>query len=137
MKRLVIMRGLPGSGKSTKAAQIQPENGYRCSADDYHINEDGVYDWKPENVHNAHKWCQSKCHTLMVQGIPLIVIDNTNIKKRDFQFYLDQAALHGYTVEYAQSDTEWAWDIDECTARNTHNVPRFVVERMKNDFEVL
>lgn len=134
MKRLVIMRGLPGSGKSTKAATIQPEKHYRCSADDYHIF-DGVYQWKPENVHAAHKWCQSKCHTLMGQGISPIVIDNTNIKKKDFAFYVEMAALFGYTVEYAQSDTEWAWNVEECAKRNTHNVPLFVVERMKNDFQ--
>ena len=137
--KLYIMRGLPGSGKSTQAMlRINMAWGTicYCSADLFHTNiETDEYNWKPENVHYAHQWCQLEARSAMNQGFDAIIVDNTNIKKKDYQYYLDIAKQYDYEVEYLVSDTEWAWDVEECFKRNTHNVPLDVIQRMKDSYE--
>lgn len=129
------MRGLPGSGKSTKAEKLQPDKHLRPSADDFFVGSDGVYRYTPAKIGNAHKYCQAKAETLMKIGQTPVVIDNTNIKKKDFQIYLDFAAKYGYDVKYETSDAPWAWDVDTCAVKNTHGVPKDVIQRMKDNFQ--
>lgn len=60
MQKIVrIMLGLPSSSKSTwvreqlnaiQAHPIEVSGFVVCSADDYHINDSGVYEYKPENA---------------------------------------------------------------------------------------
>ena len=46
-KVLFLLRGLPGSGKSTLVKQIQAAYAESavCSADDYFLQEDGTYNY--------------------------------------------------------------------------------------------
>jgi len=53
---LYLVRGLPGSGKSTFARALSV-NCY--SADDF-FTRDGVYDFDPRLIGNAHLECQDK-----------------------------------------------------------------------------
>ena len=57
-KILIIVRGVPGCGKSTFAELLVPQYAI-CTADDHHI-KDGVYVWKPENIAMSHTRCQEK-----------------------------------------------------------------------------
>lgn len=53
-KELYLLRGIPGAGKSTLAKSL---GGKHVEADMFHINKEGVYDWRPEHVKKAHEWC--------------------------------------------------------------------------------
>ena len=56
-----ILRGLPGSGKSTIANTILQKLGddaVVCSANDYHYNKDGDYVWNKDLLQEAHSKCQ-------------------------------------------------------------------------------
>ena len=134
MKTLIIMRGLPGSGKSTRALNLQPDRNLHCSADDWFM-QDGKYNFDPEKLHLAHGYCARKAELFMQRGATPVVIDNTNIKKRDFKNYLDLAAKYGYEVRYETSSAPWAWDVEECAKRNVHCVPKEVIQRMKDAFQ--
>jgi predicted kinase len=63
----------------------------------------------------------------------LIVIDNTNVKKWEYENYVFLAELNGYSVEIVEIPfTESAEVYHE---RNTHGVPLEVIQRMMNDYE--
>jgi adenylate kinase family enzyme len=58
--KLTLIRGLPGSGKSTIARDISYRDHctVHCETDNYWIRHDGVYDFNKEYLKNAHAWCQ-------------------------------------------------------------------------------
>ena len=74
-KILIILRGLPSSGKSSFALLLNTKA--ICCADDYFIHK-GKYLWKPQKISKAHEWCQRKCKRFMEVGAERIVISNTN-----------------------------------------------------------
>ena len=133
-KRFYIMHGLPGSGKSTKAHLLAGQQGRVFSADDYHVMVgNGKYDWKPENVGKAHSWNQKRALAAFDANVSIIVIDNTNTTLKEMRAYLPhikQAMELGYKVSIEEPDTEWAFDIEECFKRGTHNVPKVTLQKM-------
>ena len=135
MKKLIILRGLPGSGKSTKAKEILPKGPLKviCSADTFMINAQGEYIFDSKKLERCHTACKIEARLSMYNRIPVIVIDNTNIQKWEYQYYLDKAKQCNYEVEIQivgnLTDTEMYWK------RNIHNVPREVIERMAQRFE--
>jgi len=54
VKTLIIMRGLPGSGKSTKAKLFAGEKGLIYSTDDFFII-DGKYIYDPTKIVEYHQ----------------------------------------------------------------------------------
>jgi len=93
-KSLIVLRGLPGSGKSTVAKLF---NAPICCADDY-VYVNGEYMWTPQRAARAHILCQAKCESLMKKNESIIVIANTNVKARDSRAYTILAEQFGYTV---------------------------------------
>lgn len=128
-KRLIVMRGLPGSGKSTKAKQLG-ENGIILSTDDF-WDVAGEYKYDKERIAEAHQWNQQRAKQFMQHGETLIVIDNTNVNAYEMKPYVQMAQRFGYDIEFAESDAPWKNDIDQLMERGTHNVPRETYEEMQ------
>ena len=63
---LYLIIGVPGSGKSTYAKELADKLTYtlgytpKIYEADMYFNRSGNYQWKPEYLGHAHKWCQSK-----------------------------------------------------------------------------
>lgn len=131
-KKLYIMRGLPGSGKSTKAGTLAL---HVFSNDDYFVGVDGIYRYDVSKIKHAVNDCQRRVETAMASEQTPIVVDNTHTRRFEYQFYLDAAKFYGYTVEIVFPDTSWAWDVSQCAARNTHSVPLQTIQQMKDRFE--
>jgi predicted kinase len=70
----------------------------------------------------------------MLSAVDCIIIDNTNITLKEFTGYLDHAIAFGYEVKVMEPATSWKHDVEVCFERNTHNVPREVIERMKKRY---
>lgn len=131
---MIIMRGLPGSGKSTQAKLYANQyNAVICSADDYFMTDDGRYLYDADEIRAAHAVCKLKARVALAKG-ENVIIDNTNIKLRDMQEYFDMAKNYGAHVHIAHSPTEWAMDVEECAKRNVHGVPKEVIQRMKDNW---
>jgi 2',3'-cyclic-nucleotide 3'-phosphodiesterase len=143
-KTLYILRSLPGGGKSTLAKLISETSrgrGESCtvhSTDDFHLKLiDGklTYVFQPENLGRFHKSNQNNARASMEFDVDNVVIDNTNIKFSDFSEYIRFAKEFNYRVVLAEPNTPWRFNAEECSYRNTHNVPLEVCQKMLDRWE--
>ena len=112
IKRMVILRGLPGSGKSTRAAEIvRAESGGSSgvihSADDYFYSPSGVYNYNPALLGRAHLSNRARSLQAAENGNSPIVIDNTNLSIKEMKPYVQIAKKYGYVLEIEESSTPW------------------------------
>jgi len=132
------MQGIPGSGKSTVAKAMAGIDGDALySTDDYWM-ESGVYRYDVDRIGEAHAWNQSNARAAMLLGFPLVIIDNTNIKKRYAQPYLDLAQECGYPVQVVRVEVA----VEEAIRRNNmrtedRRIPEDVIRRMAAEMEDL
>ena len=132
---LFLVRGLPGSGKSTFANHIW--NNYAiCEADKYFVNkETGEYNFDPSKLKEAHEWCRNEVETRMKdnqanpQYYPEIVVSNTFTQEWEMQSYMDLAKKYGYRVTTLIIENRHG-------GSNIHNVPEETLDRMRQRFEV-
>jgi predicted kinase len=133
MSKMLILRGLPGSGKSFITKFL---NCVILSTDDIFMDRlNTEYLWTHTVLSSAHKINQEKARLACFRGCPQIVIDNTNTTTKEVKPYYNIAMEYGYEVELLIPTTKWAFDVDECFERNTHGVPREVIQNMKNRFQ--
>ena len=122
-KTLYLIRGIPGSGKSTLARKLAPNACFE--ADDYFVHN-GVYDYKPEKISEAHKHCQNNVEQAMIAETPFIAVANTFIRKEQLNPYYRLANKYGYAVDVRVCEGHW---------NSIHNVPMDTINRMRNNFE--
>ena len=83
MAKLTLIRGIPGSGKSTIAKDLQTLT--ECAwfeADHYFYNESGDYNFNINNLHDAHEWCRSSTKKALFNDCDVIVSNTfTTIKE--------------------------------------------------------
>lgn len=134
MKQVVLMRGLPGSGKSYLAKRLikNYKNGVIISTDDFFV-VNGEYQWSYKFLSEAHKWCQGLFFRELFLSTPYIIVDNTFIKPWETFAYIEACVKHGYEWNIEESRTSWANDPEECFDRCTHNVPLSTIQKMKDD----
>jgi predicted kinase len=99
MKSLYLLRGIPGSGKSTIAKQIVGDKDYcHKEADMYFVDRDGNYNFNPSHIKSAHEWCQSEVEFLLQYEHSPIVVSNTFTQEWEMTPYYELAQKYGYTV---------------------------------------
>ena len=148
-RNLVIIRALPGAGKSTLAELIAastPGSSAICTTDDYpglytHDEDMGIvfngmqFD---ENdvpmIVKAHQWNQETAESAMVDGKDTVIVPNTNVMRWEFQSYLDLAEREGYQV-FVISLFDGGCTDEELLHRNTHGVPLQAIQGMRERFE--
>jgi len=131
MKVLLIMRGLPGSGKSYLASSY---GGKVVSADQY-FERNGKYNFQPSELAAAHAYSIDTASRSMEESMPLVIIDNTNIFLWEIQPYAVMAEKFGYAIAYGFPTSDWANDPVECYKRNSHGVPLEAIQRMWENYE--
>jgi predicted kinase len=131
-----IMRGVSGSGKSTRAKELTrgKPNTMICSADDFFM-KNGHYEFDQRMLSQAHAWCRGKFQAALEMGLEIIVVDNTNTQHWEYKDYVDLATAYGCTVE-----VERVGELDETSLRtyanrNKHGVPLEVLRKQAKRFE--
>ena len=130
MKKLFIIRGLPGSGKSTVVKQYIGAT--VCSADDFFMI-DGKYVFDRSKIGQAHAACRSKAIDAMMAGVEQVVIDNTNTQRWEYLPYVELSAQYGYEVEVIAVGN--LHDVELYAKRNVHGVPLAAIKKMAARWE--
>ena len=134
-KILYIVRGLPGSSKSTFAKKVVKSDFLVCEADKYFIDkETGEYKFDGPKIKDAHKYCQDLVETYMKdsmvndQWYREIAVSNTFTMEWEMNPYFKLAEKYGYTVFTIVVENRHG-------GKNIHGVPDDKLEVMKNRFE--
>jgi predicted kinase len=126
MKQLFLIRGLPGSGKSTFAKTFKTVEHYE--ADMFFMRGNG-YEFDATKLKAAHEWCQDMVFMSMKRNEPTIVVSNTFTQEWEMEAYYKLAEQYGYQVTSLVVENRHG-------GVNTHGVPDDKLEQMKNRFEI-
>jgi len=117
---IVLIRGLPGSGKSTMARQMV---GYEHVEADQYLEVDGRYVYDAGKVRAAHDWCVAKAKAALESGRN-VVVSNTFARLWEIQRYADL----GYPLRVIEATGRW---------RSVHGVPMHKINAMRARWEAL
>lgn len=130
--QIVILRGIPGSGKSSFAKRLSKSaNVIVCSADDYYTHN-GRYNFDSSKLKEAHEDCLRRFakhvvnYGAVVTDPDILIVDNTNISIKEIAPYYELAEAFSFEplVRTTLCSPETAYN------RCIHNVPLHVIERM-------
>ena len=141
---VVILRGVPGSGKSTlikniiSILNISDEDIIICSADNFFIKKNNKseyeYIFNGSKIKEAHLECKKNFNNAMKEKKKKIIfLDNTNIKFWEYKDYLRDSSecLNTLLIEFRIKKE----DINKVLDRNVHGVPNDKVLHMYNNFQ--
>tara|TARA_B100000131_G_scaffold202804_1_gene194763 strand:- start:926 stop:1339 length:414 start_codon:yes stop_codon:yes gene_type:complete len=120
---LYIVRGLPGSGKSSLAKKLT-EVVY--SADDFFTNKKGEYNFNAKLLGKAHEWCWGKVRDAMFIGVNAVAVANTFTQAWEAEKYYQIAEEYGYSVFVIECQNDFG---------NVHDVPQESIDAMKERWE--
>eukprot|EP00877_Chromochloris_zofingiensis_P012217 jgi/Chrzof1/7249/Cz02g16140.t1 len=137
-----IMRGLPGSGKSTRTAQVVADIKATTSlaregsvadstdslvathsTDSYFIDSCGQYVFDRNMLQTNHQRNFEAFQQSLAAGTPYIIVDNTNIQPWQFEKYVTAAFRAGYDVQEVVVGEFTREAAGVYAARNAHGVP--------------
>ena len=124
-KTLYIIRGLPGSGKSSLGDNLA-SSGKSLAADDWFTDKDGNYNFDPQELPQAHEDCELRCVGAMLNEEESICVSNTFSQRWEIDPYFKIPRTYGYSVFVIECQNQFG---------NVHNVPIDVVEEMEDRWE--
>ena len=135
-RSLILVRGLPGSGKNTFAElmaklfmdKVGPFDYPVLSADDYFMTKKG-YEFDKSKIKSAHDYCHKKTLGYMKIGRQKIFVANTFTEEWEMEEYYKLAKKYDYTVFSIIIENRH-------DGKNVHDVPKENIEAMKNRFNI-
>ena len=130
-KILYIVRGLPGSGKTTLAKTLSP---IVVEADQYFTDDKGNYIFDGTRIKSAHEYCKSQTEAWMITegdqvNVSRIAVSNTFTQEWEMEPYFEMAKKYGYKVFTMIVENRHG-------NKSVHDVPEDKVEQMRNRFEI-
>jgi len=101
IKILYLLRGLPGSGKTTLGSTME---GIVFESDMYFRSEDGTYNYNPKNIQSANNWCHNSVMDAMEASkkgsseLDKIIVSNNFTTEKEMEPYYKMADRYGFHV---------------------------------------
>lgn len=127
MTTLYLIRGLPGSGKSSLAEDLE-HIAIRVEADDFFLDHEGNYNFDATKLKQAHEYCYAKVSEYLKLEYN-VVVSNTSTTEKEVKRYQELAEKHNATfvsliVENRHGNS------------SVHDVPTEKIQQMKNRFSI-
>lgn len=120
MATVIIVRGLPGVGKTTWIEKnFGEEEPTICSADHYFMLG-GTYQYDHSKIAEAQEECFNTFFDALEADTPFIIVNNVFHRLWNFTPYMKVARRFKYDCHIAHIYTRDPW---ESCLRNTHGVP--------------
>ncbi len=138
MKNLILIRGLPGAGKTTFAEMLYSFTDPNVpigvfASDDYFTDEEGNYNFDANRLKQAHEQCQNNTLNFIKsyskEEEVIVLVHNTFTTESEMTFYLNLAVEYGYRVTTLIVENREG-------RKSVHNVPEFTLQKMKTRFNI-
>ena len=118
---LYLIRGIPGSGKTTLAnAMVDALQASHVETDQFFETPEG-YKFDGWKLKAAHEWCQSTVKDRLTAG-DTVIVSNTFTRVWEMQPYLDM----GFPVVILECKGTW---------NSVHPVPAEAIQKMRDRWE--
>jgi len=125
--RLVLIRGLPGSGKSSLARHLAVEQGFIHLEADQYFEREGPYRFDSARLADAHAWCQRVAFEHLASGAK-VAVSNTFVTLWELSCAVGLAEVLALPYRIVEARGTWP---------NVHAVPEEVLAQMRARWEPL
>ncbi|WP_243393855.1 AAA family ATPase [Leptospira meyeri] len=130
-KTLLVLRGIPGSGKTSLANAISLTNEAPIySIDSYFENEVGEYHFDYQKNHLAYKDCEAKTKHALERNLPFVIVDNTFTLEWELEPYISLANEFGYKLHVVTVENRHG-------GKNVHEISEEQIEKMIAKYRVI
>ena len=123
--RFLLIRGLPGSSKSTVASKLAAKYCVKHIENDSYLMHGDKYVWTPEAAKDAAKRCFEDAMSALRSGKDVIV-SNVFVTRKSIDRYVRAAKQLGCEVQVWRMTNDFG---------NVHDVPTNVLASMKDGFQ--
>ena len=138
-KRIYLIRGLSGSGKTTFAEEMcegRKEGTYELfAADDYFYGDDGEYVFEPDELKDSHEDCQARVKEACLDGVPLIIVHNTFTRAWECEPYFRAAKRNGYSIRVINL-YDGGMSNEDLAEKCVHGVNAHAISRQRDRWEL-
>jgi predicted kinase len=129
-KALILLRGLPGAGKSTLAKLLSENGSYPVlSIDSYFTNAKGEYDFKFDENHKAYKECERQTEEALKLNKAKVFVDNTFTLDWELEPYFKLASIYNYQLHVLTVEKYH-------DSENIHHVSNEQLQKMAEKYKV-
>jgi len=130
-KALILLRGLPGAGKSSLAQLLSEKGKYPIFAiDDYFTDKlTSKYHFDFSKNYLAYQQCESLTNQAMQSGTEKVFIDNAFTLSWEMEPYFKLAAKHNYLIYIITVEKHH-------NNKNIHNISQEQIEKMATKYKV-
>ena len=128
---LILLRGLPGAGKSSLAQTLSDGKWPVFSIDDYFTDPvSKEYQFEFQKNHIAYKTCQDNTEKAMQNKTEKIFLDNTFTLEWEMEPYFKLAEIYAYRIHVMTVENRHH-------GKNTHDISDEQLKKMAEKYKVI